>query len=99
MQALFAFADKIRVITKEINYTLTRNFSLTLFAILDNIYRKFANKARIGVCQKQGWFSINLSHGLVKEGKVPPKEIDRAIERREKFDRAFEQHTYIEEVE
>jgi phage-related protein len=46
-----------------------------------------------------GKANVVMSHGLVKEGKVPPKEIDRAIERREKFARAPEQHTYIEEVE
>ena len=37
-----------------------------------------------------------LSHGIVKERVVPPKEIDRAIERRKKFEKAPEEHTYKE---
>lgn len=37
-----------------------------------------------------------LSHGIVKERVVPPKEIDRAIERKRKFERAPWAHTYTE---
>jgi phage-related protein len=37
-----------------------------------------------------------LSHGIVKEREVPPKEIDRAIERRRKFENAPTAHTYTE---
>ena len=37
-----------------------------------------------------------VSHGIVKEDKVPPKEIDMAIERMEKFQRNPEIHTYKE---
>ena len=35
-----------------------------------------------------------ISHGIVKEDKVPPKEIERAIERMMKFERNPETHTY-----
>lgn len=35
-----------------------------------------------------------VSHGIVKEDKVPPKEIEKAIERMEKFQRSPETHTY-----
>jgi len=35
-----------------------------------------------------------LSHGLVKESKVPPAEIDLAIERKKRFDANPEQHSF-----
>jgi phage-related protein len=38
-----------------------------------------------------------LSHGLVKESQVPPKEIDRAVANRRKFEKNPEQHTHEEE--
>lgn len=37
-----------------------------------------------------------LAHGLVKERRVPPQEIDRAVQRRQRFERAPSQHTYTE---
>lgn len=37
-----------------------------------------------------------LTHGLVKEGKVPDVEIKRAIERKKKFEADPKKHTYIE---
>ncbi len=37
-----------------------------------------------------------LSHGLVKEAEVPPKEIERAIERMKKFTSDPETHTHRE---
>jgi hypothetical protein len=37
-----------------------------------------------------------LSHGIVKERLVPPREIDRAIQRRRKFELAPADHTYVE---
>jgi phage-related protein len=37
-----------------------------------------------------------LSHGIVKERTVPPKEIDQAIERRKKFEKAPEAYSYKE---
>lgn len=37
-----------------------------------------------------------ISHGIVKEDKVPPKEIERAIERMKRFERHPETHTYKE---
>lgn len=37
-----------------------------------------------------------ISHGIVKEDKVPPKEIDRAIERMKKFEADPKTHTYEE---
>ena len=37
-----------------------------------------------------------VSHGLVKEAAVPPKEIEKAIERKRKFERDPKGHTYEE---
>ena len=37
-----------------------------------------------------------ISHGLVKEAEVPPKEIERAIERKRKFEKNPKAHTHEE---
>lgn len=37
-----------------------------------------------------------LSHGIVKEDRVPPVEIDRAIQRRKNFEMSPKIHTYEE---
>lgn len=37
-----------------------------------------------------------LSHGLIKEQIVPPKEIDRAVERKKKFESDPKRHTHQE---
>lgn len=37
-----------------------------------------------------------VSHGLVKEQKVPPKDIDRAVKRKQQFAKNPRQHTYEE---
>ena len=37
-----------------------------------------------------------LSHGLTKEQVVPPREIDRALERKMKFESDPERHTLEE---
>jgi hypothetical protein len=38
-----------------------------------------------------------LAHGVIKEREVPPQDIDRAIERKLKFERDPEKYTYSEE--
>lgn len=38
-----------------------------------------------------------VSHGLVKEAAVPPKEIEKAIERKRRFEKDPKAHTYEEE--
>ena len=38
-----------------------------------------------------------LAHGLVKERVVPPREIDEAIKRKQRFERDPGTHTYQEE--
>lgn len=40
---------------------------------------------------------VILTHGLMKEGQVPDWEINRAIERKEKFEADPAEHTYDEE--
>jgi len=40
-----------------------------------------------------------LSHGIIKEDRVPPIEIDRAVERKKSFEMNPKAHTYEEEVE
>jgi phage-related protein len=37
-----------------------------------------------------------VSHGIVKEDRVPPIEVDRAMERRRRFEANPNQHTYKE---
>ena len=37
-----------------------------------------------------------ISHGLMKEDKVPSKEIDKAVERKRKFELNPELHTQVE---
>jgi phage-related protein len=37
-----------------------------------------------------------VSHGLVKEAEVPPKEIERAIQRKQKFEKNPKAHTHEE---
>ena len=43
-----------------------------------------------------GTIAAVISHGIIKEAKVPSKEIDRAIERMKKFIQDPEAHTYEE---
>jgi phage-related protein len=35
-----------------------------------------------------------ISHGLIKERQVPPKEIDQAVQRRQRFEQDPKKHTY-----
>lgn len=43
-----------------------------------------------------GEIAAVLSHGIVKESAVPPKEIDRAIERKKRFEQNPRKHTHEE---
>ena len=43
-----------------------------------------------------GTVAAVVSHGLVKERVVPPKEIDRAVERKKRFEANPQKHTYEE---
>ena len=44
----------------------------------------------------QGAVAAVVSHGLAKERVVPPKEIDRAVERKKRFEANPAKHTYEE---
>lgn len=41
--------------------------------------------------------TVVISHGIVKEQRVPPTEIDLAINRKRTFEQTPEQHTYSPE--
>lgn len=43
-----------------------------------------------------GAVAAMVSHGLAKERVVPPKEIDRAVERKKRFEANPAKHTYEE---
>ena len=43
-----------------------------------------------------GTVAAVVSHGLIKERVVPPKEIDRAVERKKRFEVNPRKHTYEE---
>ena len=43
-----------------------------------------------------GVIAAVVSHGLVKEQVVPPREIDRAVERKKQFEADPSRHTYQE---
>ena len=43
-----------------------------------------------------GAIAAVVSHGLVKEQAVPPREIDRALERKKRFEADPPRHTYQE---
>ena len=45
-----------------------------------------------------GTVAAVLSHGLIKEDRVPPKEIDQAITRKQAFERNPVPHTYEMEL-
>jgi hypothetical protein len=38
-----------------------------------------------------------ISHGLVKEGEVPPQEIEKTIQKKRKFEQNPKAHTHVEE--
>ncbi len=44
-----------------------------------------------------GRATVVLSHGVLKEDRVPPSEIDRAAARKRQFERDPTQHTFAEE--
>ena len=57
-------------------------------------FRNFANRSDSLLFH--GAVAAVVSHGLVKERVVPPNEIDRAIERKKRFEKNPPRHTYEE---
>lgn len=43
-----------------------------------------------------GTVAAVVSHGVIKERRVPPKEVERAVERKRKFAQDPRRHTYEE---
>ncbi len=65
----------------------------------DGIYELRVRRQRVNYRMLyffHGSIAVVISHGLVKERVVPPKEIDRAVERKEKFERDPDKHSYSE---
>lgn len=65
----------------------------------DGIYELRAGSQ--GTCYRLLYFfhgqAAVISHGITKEGAVPPREIDLAVERKRCYAGAPEKHTYREE--
>ncbi len=65
----------------------------------DDIYELRVRRQRVNYRMLyffHGRIAVVISHGLVKERVVPPKEINRAVERKEKFERNPDKHSYSE---
>ena len=66
----------------------------------DNIY-ELRVRLRNANCRMLYFFhgraTAVLSHGVVKEDRVPPNEIDCAAERKRQFDRDPTRHTFAED--
>ena len=65
----------------------------------DEIYE--LRVAHLGVNYRMLYFfhgkaATVVSHGLVKKRRVPPEDIDKAVERKRKFDAAPNKHTHEE---
>ncbi len=66
----------------------------------DNIYElrvRFRNANFRMLYFFHGRATAVLSHGVIKEERVPPTEIDRAAERKRHFDRDPTGHTFAED--
>jgi hypothetical protein len=64
--------------------------SVPILEWLDSLQPKAVDKCTVRI--------ERLSHGVVKEAAVPPKEIEKAIERKRKFERNPQAHTHEEEL-
>jgi phage-related protein len=91
--------DKCRVRIerlRELGYELRRPEADYL---RDGIYELRARRQRVNYRMLYFFYrdtAAVLSHGLVKEARVPAKEIDRAAENRRKFDKDPGRHTHEE---
>jgi len=65
----------------------------------DGVYELRVNQRRVHhrvLYFFHGAIAAVVSHGLVKERVVPPKEIDRATERKKRYEANPGRHTYEE---
>jgi phage-related protein len=70
-------------------------------ALRDGIYELRIKERRVHYRILYFFFGANvvcLSHGIVKEGAVPPAEIDRALSRKKQVERSPDKHTNEWEV-
>ncbi len=66
----------------------------------DNIYELRVRYQRVNYRMLyffHGRTAVVVSHGLIKERVVPLREINRAVERKGKFELDPEKHTYLED--
>ena len=66
----------------------------------DNIYELRVRHQRVNYRMLyffHGRTAVVVSHGLVKERVVPSKEIDKAVERKKKFESNPVKHAYLED--
>ncbi len=62
----------------------------------DKCFVKISRLAELGHELRRPEAAV-LAHGIIKEREVPPQDIDRAIERKRKFERDPEKYTYSED--
>lgn len=77
----------------------SRSVCLVDRAIASSEYLQMKQKGEWAGCDRilyffHGGYTAILSHGIVKEKRVPPKEIDKAIKRRSLFERNPDKYTY-----
>lgn len=63
----------------------------------DKIYELRTKHGRVNLRMLyffHGKQAVVVSHGLTKEDEVPPREIDLAVERKARFEKAPEKHTF-----
>jgi hypothetical protein len=67
----------------------------------DKIYELRARRGRVHyrvLYSLHGGGVAVLLHGLTKEGAIPDAEIERAVERRKRYEEDPKKHTYVTEV-
>lgn len=93
-----AYAKCVAVVERleELGHELRRP---TADMLRDGIYELRARKGRVNyrlLYFFHGRHVAIVAHALTKEDVVPPREIDRALERKQAFEANPEKHTYTE---
>ena len=93
-----AYAKCVAVVERleELGHELRRP---TADMLRDGIYELRARKGRVNYRLLYFFSGRNVAivaHALTKEDVVPPREIDRALERKQAFEANPEKHTYTE---
>ena len=93
-----AYAKCVAVIERlaEFGFELRRP---TADLLRDGIYELRARKGRVNyrlLCFFHGRNVAIVAHGLTKEDRVPPADVERALRRKQAFEADPEMHTYRE---